>query len=216
MLAIAQMHIDRANVQLTPTRAITRAALLDAAERLLGRVGYAHTTMEAIAAEAGVARRTAYLYFDGAEEVILGTVDRVVDRVAESLRELAAAPSPAAARLQRMLVARVMVRFDAVHAYHQALDELLAALRPAVLERRRAYFTVEAALLARVLGQGARAGELRVARPRATADVLLLCTNALLPHGLSAAEIADRALTARRARAVAALLVDGIRRPQGG
>lgn len=215
MLAIAQMHMNRATVQLTPTRATTRAALLDAAERLLGRVGFAHTTMEAIAAEAGVARRTAYLYFEGAEDVILGTVDRVVDRVTESLRELAAAPAPAAVRLERMLVARVMVRFDAVHAYHQALDELLAALRPAVLERRRAYFSVEAALLARVLGQGARAGELRVARPRATADVLLLCTNALLPHGLSAAAIADRAPTARRARAVAALLVDGIRR-QGG
>ncbi len=216
------MHINRANVQLTPTRAGTRAALLDAAERLLGRVGYAHTTMEAIAAEAGVARRTAYLYFDGAEQVILGTVDRVVDGVAARLRELAAERAPAPERLERMLVARVMVRFDAVHAYHQALDQLLSALRPAVLERRRAYFTVEAALLARVLQEGVRARQLRVDRPRATAELLLVCTNALLPHGLSAAEIADRAQTQRRARAVATLLVDGIRpgrrgrRTQGG
>lgn len=210
------MHMNRASVHLTPARATTRAALLDAAERLLARVGYAHTTMEAIAAEAGVARRTAYLYFDGAEQVILGTVDRVVERVTDALRALAGAAAPAAARLRRMLVARVMVRFDAVHAYHQALDELLAALRPAVLERRRAYFSVEAALLARVLREGARAGELRAGRPRATADLLLLCTNALLPHGLSAAEIADRALTGRRAHAVAALLVDGLRRQEGG
>jgi AcrR family transcriptional regulator len=210
------MHKKRATVQLTPRRDATRTALLDAAERMLGRVGYAHTTMEAIAVEAGVARRTAYQYFDGADGVILGTVDRVVDKVATSLRELAGAPEPAAARLERMLVARVMVRFDAVHAYHHALDELLAALRPAVLERRRAYFSVEAALVARVLQEGARDGELRVDRPRVTAELLLLCTNALLPHGLSAAEIADRALTARRSRAVAKLLVDGIRLPRGG
>ncbi|HET9051468.1 MAG TPA: helix-turn-helix domain-containing protein [Candidatus Dormibacteraeota bacterium] len=43
--------------------AATRAAILDAAQRLFERQGYPSTTMEAIAAEAGVALKTVYLAF---------------------------------------------------------------------------------------------------------------------------------------------------------
>jgi AcrR family transcriptional regulator len=43
--------------------AATRAAILDAARRLFERDGYANTTMEAIAAEAGVALKTVYVVF---------------------------------------------------------------------------------------------------------------------------------------------------------
>src|SRR5687767_5505675 len=42
----------------------TRAAILDAAEALFVRDGYASTTMSAIAGEAGVALKTVYLAFE--------------------------------------------------------------------------------------------------------------------------------------------------------
>src|SRR5919202_2045897 len=42
----------------------TRADILGAAQRLFERRGYAATTMEAIAAEAGVALKTVYVAFD--------------------------------------------------------------------------------------------------------------------------------------------------------
>jgi AcrR family transcriptional regulator len=192
--------------------AATGSALLDAAERLLARVGYAQLTMETIAEEAGVARRTAYLYFRGKEEVVLGTIDRIVARVTAELEAISAGEGRAAARLGRMLVARVMIRFDGVHAYADALDGLFASLRPALLERRRSYFSVEGAQLASVIRAGQRAGELAPGDPRKAADLLILCTNALLPHGLSGADIRDRAQVERRARGVAALLLDGLRR----
>ena len=44
--------------------AATRRSILDAAERLFERQGYAATTMEAIAAEAGVALKTVYVVFE--------------------------------------------------------------------------------------------------------------------------------------------------------
>src|ERR671924_565068 len=44
--------------------AATRADILDAARRLFERQGYAATTMEAIAAEAGVALKTVYVAFE--------------------------------------------------------------------------------------------------------------------------------------------------------
>jgi AcrR family transcriptional regulator len=196
---------------MTAERAATRTELLDGAERLLGRIGYGQLTMETIASESGVARRTVYLYFGSKEDVVLGTVDRIVEQVIARLTSIAAEALPAPERLARMLVARVMVRFEAVHTYHRALDGIFAALRPAVLARRRAYFAGEAGLLARVIKDGTRAGELSPGRPRALAELLLVCTNSLLPHGLSASEIADRRRTQARARAVATLLVDGLR-----
>src|SRR3954447_13016222 len=44
--------------------AATRSDILDAAQRLFERGGYAGTTMEAIAAEAGVALKTVYVAFE--------------------------------------------------------------------------------------------------------------------------------------------------------
>lgn len=203
------MHRISASVQSTKER--TRTALLDATERSLARFGYAKLTMELIAEEAGLARRTAYLYFRSKEDVVLGTVDRIVDRVDARLTALAALEAPAADRLQRMLVARVMVRAEGVQEYHQALDNLFASLRATLLERRRTYFERESRRLAAVVREGQRAGELAAGDARKTGALLILCTNALLPHGLSETDFADHAALERRTRAVARLLLDGIR-----
>jgi AcrR family transcriptional regulator len=43
--------------------------ILDAAARVIVRLGYDKTTMQDIAGEAGVSRRTVYLYFKGKEEL---------------------------------------------------------------------------------------------------------------------------------------------------
>ena len=206
---IAQMHENRVNVQSIKER--TRTALLDATERLLARVGYAQLTMELLGQEAGVARRTVYLYFRGKEEAVLGTVDRIVDRVTARLTELAAGDAPAAERIVHMLVARVVIRADSVHGYSRALDGLFASLRAAILERRRVYFAREASQLAAVIRAGQRAGELRAGDARKRADLLILCTNALLPHALSDSDLSDPKAIERRALAVAQLLLEGLR-----
>ena len=197
-------------------RDASRAALLDAAERLLARFGYAKVTMEDVAREAGRARRTAYLHFATKEDVVLGTIDRVIERVAESLRAIAKGPGSAPARLERMLVARVLVRADSVRQYGAALDQVFAAVRPRFLERRKAYFEAETQVFAGVLRQGQADGQLRPGRVRALAECLLTATNALLPHGLSRGDLADRGRTARMARDVARLLIAGLQNPRNG
>src|SRR6478609_6206959 len=91
-----------------------REAIMDATERLLARKGYRQMTMDDIAAESSVGRRTIYLYFPGKEQVALDSIDRVVERLLERLRAVAAEPSPPEERLRRMLVTRVLFRFDSV------------------------------------------------------------------------------------------------------
>src|SRR5437879_6350617 len=120
----------------TVSRRDLREAILDATERLLARKGFRRMTMDDIAAESGVARRTIYLHFPGKEQVALESIDRVVERLLERLRAVAAGASPPEERLRAMLVTRVLFRFDSVKEYHHSFTEMFAAIRPAYLARR--------------------------------------------------------------------------------
>ena len=193
---------------MTPTG--TRDLILDAVERLIGVLGYTKTTMDDVAREAGVGKRTIYVHFPSKEEVVLCTIDRIVDRLVARLRELAARPEPVAVRLRGMLVERVVFRFDSVRDYSHGLDELFASLRPAYLARRERYFASEAAVFAGVLKAGHTAGELDAPDPPAAAESLLLATNSLLPYALSARELGRRAGVEARAGRVADLLLFGL------
>jgi AcrR family transcriptional regulator len=186
--------------------------ILDATERLLGRFGFRKMTMEDIAVEAGVARRTIYLHFASKEEVALASIDRVVEGVLAALRAIAAERRRVDARLRDMLVTRVMVRFDRVAAYHEGLETLFADLRPAYLARRERYFTAEAQIFADVLADGLRVRALATDDPMTTAHDLLLATNSLIPYGLSPRELGDRDAVEQRCQRLARLLLDGVRR----
>jgi AcrR family transcriptional regulator len=190
----------------------TADRILDATERLLARFGYDKTTVDDIAAEAGVSKRTIYLHFPGKEAVALASIDRVVGRVTDRLRELADADDSPADRVRDMLVARILGRFDSVRSYHQSLEDMFRSLRPAYLARRQRYFDAEAAILAGVLDEGRRARAFALADPLATAHDLLVATNGLLPYSLSPAEFGRRAEVAARAERIAGLLLDGLRR----
>ena len=190
----------------------TRDLILDAVERLIGVLGYSKTTMDDVAREAGVAKRTIYVHFPSKEEVVLCTIDRIVDRLVARLRQHAAAPGPAGERLQAMLVERVVYRFESVRDYSHGLDELFASLRPAYLARRERYFAAEAAVFADVLAAGHAAGELDAPDPAVAAEALLLATNSLLPYALSARELGRRKDVELRAGRIAHLLLFGLRR----
>jgi TetR/AcrR family transcriptional regulator, regulator of mycofactocin system len=69
---------------------VTRAALEDAALALFARNGYEHTTVEGIAAEAGVSVRTFFRYFSGKRHVLFGDV--AFERITRLRRLLAERP----------------------------------------------------------------------------------------------------------------------------
>jgi AcrR family transcriptional regulator len=188
----------------------TRESILDAAEKLIGVLGYSKTTMDDVARAAGVGKRTIYVHFASKEEVVLSTIDRIVERLVERLRAHAAAASSAAERIRAMLVERVLFRFDSVRDYSHGLDELFASLRPAYLARREKYFASEAGVFAEVLEAGARSGEFAVEDPRVAAEALLLATNSLLPYALSARELGRRVDVEARIGRVADLLLYGL------
>jgi AcrR family transcriptional regulator len=187
-----------------------REQILDGTERLLGRLGYQKTTMDDIALEAGVGRRSIYLHFDSKEAVALGTIDRIVSRLLERLENLAAAEESASARIRSMLAERVLFRFDSVRGYFHSIDEIFRSLRSAYMARRASYFQKEAAVFAKVLLAGRAAGELEIRDPEACAQALLIATNALLPSSLSTRELGRRSEVEGRVQQIAELLVNGM------
>lgn len=62
-------------------------AILDAARAVFSREGYAATSVDEIAAEAGIAKGTVYLYFKSKEELYLAALARDIRAFADKARE---------------------------------------------------------------------------------------------------------------------------------
>ena len=188
----------------------TRELILDATEQLIARFGYRKMTIDDLAQEVGIGKGSVYLHFSSKEEIALSHIDRIIDRLKDRLERISAKQEPADARLRAMLVERVVFRFDSVQHYTQSLNELLAQLRPKLLERRKRYFEEEANLFARVIEEGAEAGTFRQSDPLESARTMLIATNSLLPYSLSTQELGKRSEIEKRTRGVADMLLNGL------
>jgi hypothetical protein len=109
--------------------------------------------------------------------------------------------------LARMLIERVMFRFDAVKRHTTSLDELYSCLRPELVKRKAMYMREEGILVAQAIEVGVQQGVFAVESPAETAHLLLLATNAMLPYSLSPAELGKRKELESRATKMADLLV---------
>lgn len=174
------------------TPANTRDAILDAAGVLLGRYGYHKTTMDDLATQAGIARRTLYLHFRCKDDIFLARIDRVIERLLAEERRMADGAGDARERLQRLLTFRVVYRLDVVKDYTKSLDEIFAALRGPYLDRRASWFAAEATIFARVLEEGRKGGMFAFDDGTATAQALIAATNSLIPYSLSTKEMGSR------------------------
>lgn len=194
---------------ITP-RTETREAILDACDRIMARWGFRKMTMDDLAKEAGISKRTIYGYFPSKLEVGLSSIGRVVQAATEELAQIATSSNPPPQRLRCMLERRVMVRVLAVQDYHQSLDELFEAVRPSYMARRRDAFAREAQLFADVLLQGRAQGKFAFEDAAATAESLLLATNAFLPYSLSVRDLGQPDAIQLRLRTMIDLLVRGL------
>lgn len=187
-----------------------REAILDAAERVLAKHGYKKMTIDELALEVGIGKGSVYLHFPSKEEIALSHIDRIIEGLKEELVRIAAEKTNPAEQLRKMLLARVLIRFDSVQHYTQSLNDLLAAIRPNLLARRRKYFAEEAEIFARVIEQGQTEGSFREGSPSQLAETFLLATNSLLPFSLTTKELGERDEVEERVSRIANLLLKGL------
>lgn len=188
----------------------TRESILDAGLRLLARLGYRKSSMDDLAREAGLARRTIYLHFASKEAVFLASIDRVVEELLAKLTAITAEEKDPVERVRRMLVTRVLHRVDSVRDYYQSLDEMFGVLRKTYLERRERYFAAELDVFVAAVHEGITTGRFAAVDARSTARTMLTATNALLPYSLSVKELGSRKEIEREVGQVAELLLQGL------
>ena len=186
-----------------------RDAILDATDELLNRFGYRKMTIDDLAQNVGIGKGTVYLYFPSKEEIALSHIDRIVERLKSKLWNIANSDMSPARKIKEMLIERVLFRFDSVQHYTAGLNELLANIRPRLLDRRNRYFEEEARIFARVLDEEQNR-EKFVGDPLENARLLLLATNSLLPYSLSTTELGVRPEIESKINHLADVLLSGI------
>lgn len=120
-----------------PRDSETSNALLDAAERVIGREGYAAATSRRIAEEAGLKQQLVYYYFQSMDELLLATFRRrtaeALDRYAEHL----VSAKPLRAMWNDFITrtgARLAFEFMALANHHEGIREEVARF---ITEARR-------------------------------------------------------------------------------
>jgi AcrR family transcriptional regulator len=187
-----------------------REAILDATDLFLSRQGYKKMTIDDLAQEVGIGKGSIYLHFTSKEEIVLSHIDRIIERLKEELNQIAARDISPEERLKKMLITRVLFRFDSVQHYTQSLNDLLAAVRSKLLARRKHYFSEEAEIFASVIEEGNRKEIFESEEPIETAKTFLLATNSLLPFSLTAQELGERSEIEEKVSRVADLLLKGL------
>ena len=187
-----------------------RVSVLDAATRLMDGCGFKKMTMEAIAREAGIGKATIYGYFENKEDVALSVIRRYQQSVKVRWHEIAETDAPPDERLRDMLVVLVLSGFDRAQCCRQSMDETLAALRHAILQRRFQYNAELALLLAIVLQQGCDAGLLACSNTQVGAQALITGISGLNPTNLSPQELGERDEIEARTHQVIDLMLSGL------
>ena len=189
-----------------------REAILDATDLLLSQNGYKKMTIDDLAAAVGIGKGSVYLHFSSKEEIVLSHIDRIIERLKDELIKIAAFDISAEARLKKMLVLRVLFRFDSVQHYTQSLNDVLAAVRPNLLARREIYFAEEARIFASVIKEGGKSEVFAAGDALKTAEIFLSATNSLLPYSLTAQELGERDEIEEKVLQTANLLLKGLMR----
>ncbi|HJZ50261.1 MAG TPA: TetR/AcrR family transcriptional regulator [Roseiflexaceae bacterium] len=150
---------------LETTRVAREARILRAAVACFARQGYYGTTMEEIAAEAGIAKGAAYVYFPSKEAIFLALYDTwgcaLREEIMAALARLTPSEQASVRRVLRTIVEVTGQHVQAEAATCRVLMEgwTLAAYVPAIAERVAAEQAQGQTQLTALIQDGVAAGE---------------------------------------------------------
>ncbi|SEK31928.1 TetR/AcrR family transcriptional regulator [Rhodococcus maanshanensis] len=144
---------------------VRRRQILDAVAALLLEDGYEALTVSKVAARAGVAKGTVYLYFDSKQELLAALQAQMWERMLEHPASLLGLPDLNwTDRLDGLVAAWVAAEQDHHELYHRLFHERGASGEEPLTAARD--------LLVTILAAGHEAGEFDVPDPELTADFL--------------------------------------------
>lgn len=165
-------ELDRRALRAERQRIERRDAIVRAAERVFGKLGYHVASISEVIDEAGISRGTFYLYFDGKSALFLELIERFIGFVTSALQVVdPAGPDPARRILEN--VERVVdVAFDHPELTRVVLRES-RGLNPEIDEKLDRLYGFLHEMVEGALINGARTGVTRPVHAPVVAAALI-------------------------------------------
>jgi AcrR family transcriptional regulator len=161
------------------TRRLAQTELTSVAQDLFVAQGYDGTTVDQIAAAAGMSKRTFFRYFPSKDDLVIGKYDLFADRMAEALDERPA-DEPVWESLRRVFdITLDYVQDDYQRARNEAMDEIVRSTPQLYARYLEKMQRVQQLLIGRVAGRlGARDDDSSDPRPAAIVGAAFACMQA--------------------------------------
>jgi AcrR family transcriptional regulator len=150
----------------------TCARIMDTAEALFRRLGYAKTAVADIAAELGMSPANVYRFFPSKNAIVEAICQRFLADVEGKAWAVARAKGPAGQRIERLILESLAYHKENVLTEQRVNDMVLAAIELS-WDAIRAHKDVMRTVVEVILRDGIEAGEFEPVQPREIAELIL-------------------------------------------
>jgi AcrR family transcriptional regulator len=159
------------NPQLKTRPDDTRARIIDTADALFRRLGYAKTAVADIAAELGMSPANVYRFFPSKNAIVEAICQRCLNELETNIWAVARSPGPAAARLEQLFVEIFNYHKDNLITEQRVHDIVLVAMENnwAAIE---AHIEMMRAVIEKILRDGIEKGEFDTVDARETSVLI--------------------------------------------
>jgi AcrR family transcriptional regulator len=153
----------------------TRGRIIETAEALFRRLGFAKTTVADIASELKMSPANVYRFFPSKNAIVEAICKHCLSAVEEKAWAVARSKAPAAARLERLIL-EILAYHRENLATERRVNELVVAAIEHSWETIRNHKDVLRNITELILRDGIEAGEFEATDPRRTAELFMRAT----------------------------------------
>ena len=150
----------------------TRARIIETAEVLFRRLGFAKTAVADIAAELDMSPANVYRFFPSKNAIVEAICRRFLAEIDDKAWAVARAKESASNRLERLILEILSYHKENVLAEQRVNDLVLAAIESS-WDAIRAHKDVMRTVVEVILRDGIEAGEFEAVEPRETAELFM-------------------------------------------
>jgi AcrR family transcriptional regulator len=150
----------------------TRARIMETAEALFRRLGFAKTAVADIAAELKMSPANCYRFFPSKNAIVEAICRRCLSEVEEKAWAAARAKGPAGQRMERLVLEILAYHKENLLIEHRVNEIVLFAMDH-MWDTIRAHKEVMRNVTELILRDGIESGEFEPVEPRATADLVM-------------------------------------------
>jgi len=187
----------------------TRERIVEAAEALFRRLGYAKTAVADIAGELGMSPANVYRFFPSKNAIVEAICQRCLAELEEKAWTAARAKGPAARRLERLYLETLAYHRENLLTDQRVNDIVLAAIELS-WDAIRKHKEVMHAIVEVLLRDGIASGEFENVDPRETAALIMHSMVAYCHPMMLAHELQEHKDIEADARALVAFLLRSI------